>query len=76
MTKLTYKINYAGVTLVETSSYETACAEFEKAKEIAPHKWEVKMETVLTPFGPYDTPERREAARIHREKVWAKRKGA
>ena len=76
MTKLSYKINYDGVTLVEETSYEKACAEFTEAKENAPMPWKVELETVLTPFDPYDTEERRAQAKAHREKVWAKRKGA
>ena len=76
MTKLSYRINYAGITLVETTSYEEAQREYKEAKEKAPHHWEVELETVLTPYDPYDTPERRASAKAHREKVWAKRLGA
>ena len=75
MTKLSYEINYAGITLAETTSYEVAQKEFSEAKEKAPRAWEVELKTILTPFDPYDTPERREKAKQHREKIWAKRLG-
>ncbi len=73
MTKLSYRLIYAGTTIFETTSYEEAQREYEKAKELAPHKWEVKFETVLTPFDPYDTPESKASHEAHREKYWKSR---
>lgn len=73
MTKLSYRLIYAGTTIFETTSYEEAQKEYKKAKESAPCAWELVFDTVLTAFDPCDTPESKASHKAHREKYWQSR---